>query len=81
MRKFALFLNLIVGTVGLVACEKSGTDSQDPFYPSPEAVVVNDEACGENSIALLFDGRAATKAGAESFTSTLTPMTRANRSR
>lgn len=73
MRKFALFLNLIVGTVGLVACEKSGTDSQDPFYPSPEAVVVNDEACGENSIALLFDGRAATKAGAESFTSTLTP--------
>ena len=72
MRKFALFINLIAMAVGLVACEKSGTDSQDPLYPSPEAVVVNDEACDKNSIALLFDGRAAIKAGAESFTSTLT---------
>lgn len=59
--------------VGFVACEKTGTDSTDPIYPSPEAVVVNDEACGENSIALLFDGRAAIKAGARSFTSNLTP--------
>lgn len=56
-----------------VACEKSGVDSEEPTYPSPEAVVVNDEACGESSIALLFDGRAAIRAGAASFTSTLTP--------
>lgn len=71
MRKFALFL--MIGAVGFIACEKQGIDSNEPFYPSPEAVVVDDEACGENSIALLFDGSAAIKAGAESFTSALTP--------
>ena len=71
MRKFALFL--MIGVLGLAACEKQDTDSKDPLRPSPEAVVVNDEACGASSIALLFDGRAAIKAGAESFTSTLTP--------
>ncbi len=71
MKKIALFLMSMA--VGLVACEKSNVDPQEPFYPSPEAVVIDDEACGENSIALVFDGRAAIKAGAESFTSTLTP--------
>lgn len=73
MRKFALFSILMVVMVGFVACEKSGTDSGEPLYPSPEAVVVNDDDCGENSIALIFDGRAAIKAGAESFTSNLEP--------
>ena len=74
MRKFALFLILMVG-VGFIACEQPGSDvdANDPIYPSPEAVIVDDDACGGNCIALLFDGSAAVKAGAESFTSTLTP--------
>ena len=70
MRKIVLLLSALAG---FVACEKTGGDLEDLTYPSPEAVVVNDEACGEKSIALLFDGRAAIKAGAESFTSVLTP--------
>ena len=64
MRKFVLLLPVLVG---FVACEKTGGDLEDLTYPSPEAVVVNDEACGENSIALLFDGRAAIKAGADTY--------------
>ena len=72
MRKNAFFLILLMG-FGFVACEQESVDSSDPIYPSPKAVVVNDEACGKNSIALLFDGGAAIKAGAESFTSNLTP--------
>ena len=59
--------------IGFIACEQPQVDANDPIYPSPEAVVVDDDACGENSITLLFDGQAATKAGAVSFTSTLTP--------
>ena len=70
MRKIALFLMMVAG---LVACEQQGPEPTDSLYPSPEAVVVDDDACSTNSIALLFDGRAATKAGAVSFTSTLTP--------
>ena len=72
MRKIVFFLILLMG-FGFVACEQESVDSSDPIYPSPKAVVVNDEACGKNSIALLFDGGAAIKAGAESFTSNLTP--------
>ena len=72
MRRFALFLILMMG-IGFIACEQPQVDANDPIYPSPEAVVVDDDACGENSITLLFDGQAATKAGAVSFTSTLTP--------
>lgn len=72
MRKFTLFLILLLG-IGFVACENSDTELVDPTYPSPMALVVDDEASGANSIALLFDGRAAIKAGAVSFTSTLTP--------
>jgi len=69
---------LLSALVCFAACEKSGVDSEDPIHPSPEAVVINDEACGENSIALLFDGRAAIRAGAASFTSTLTPADAGN---
>ena len=72
MRKFALFLMLMMG-VGFVACEPQGPEPTEPLYPSPEAVIVDDEACGENSITLLFDGSAAVKAGATTFTSALTP--------
>ena len=71
MKKFALLLLMMV--VGFVACEPNGPDTADPLYPSPEAVIVDDEASGENCIALLFDGRAAIKAGAATFTSNLTP--------
>ena len=72
MRKFALFLILMMG-IGFVACEEQGIDTNDPIYPSPEAVIVDDDACGKNTVALLFDGRAAINAGAKSFTSSLTP--------
>ena len=71
MRKFALFLILMMG-VGFVACEKPEVDEVVPVLPSPEAVVVDDDACAANTIVLLFDGSAAVKAGAKSFTSTLT---------
>lgn len=70
MRKFALFLILMMG-VGFVACEKQGNELTDPIYPSPEAIVINDEACTKNRVEILFDGRAAVKAGAKSFVSTL----------
>ena len=59
MRKFTLFLILLLG-IGFIACENSDTELVDPTYPSPMALVVDDEASGANSIALLFDGRAAT---------------------
>ena len=59
--------------LGFIACEKQSVDTKDPLYPSPEAVVIDDDACGENSIALVFNGQAAVKAGAVSFTATLTP--------
>ncbi len=72
MKKFTLFLILMLG-VGFIACENSGTEISDPTYPSPMAVVVDDEASGAGSVTLLFDGRAAIKAGAVSFTSTLAP--------
>ena len=72
MRKLALFLTLMMG-VGFIACEQEGLDTNDPLYPSPEAVFVDDDACGGSTITLLFDGSAAVKAGATSFTSTLTP--------
>ncbi|MBQ2423400.1 MAG: fibronectin type III domain-containing protein [Alistipes sp.] len=70
MRKLALFLILMMGC-GFVACEKQGNEVLEPVYPSPEAVIVDDDACGGNSITLLFDGTAAIKAGAKSFTSNL----------
>ena len=70
MKKYALLLILMMG-IGLVACEPQGPDTTDPVYPSPEAVVVDDDASGANCIALLFDGSAAVKAGATSFTSNL----------
>ena len=73
MRKFALFLLLMMG-IGFVACETQGNDLE-PIYPSPEAVLVDDEACGANSVTILFNGSAAIKAGAKSFTSTLVPTT------
>lgn len=72
MRKLALFLTLMMG-VGFIACQQEGLDTNDPLYPSPEAVFVDDDACGGSTITLLFDGSAAVKAGATSFTSTLTP--------
>ncbi len=72
MRKLTLLLTLLMG-VGFVACEPQGPEPTEPLYPSPEAVIVDDEACGENSITLLFDGSAAVKAGATTFTSALTP--------
>ena len=73
MRKLALFLILMMG-LGFVACEsQEAVDASDPIYPSPQAIVIDDEASGANSIVLMFDGRMAIKAGAESFTSTLTP--------
>ena len=65
---------MMVG-IGMVSCENQGTIDNEPLYPSPEAVVVDDDACGANSITLLFDGGAAITAGADSFTSTLTPET------
>ena len=58
---------------GFVACEKQGDDVLEPTYPSPEAVIADDEACTPTAIAILFDGNAAFRAGAKSFTSTLTP--------
>ncbi len=70
MRNLFLFLMMVVG---FVACENTGDELTGPIYPSPEAVIVDEDACGENSIALLFNGSAAIKAGAVSFTSTLTP--------
>ena len=73
MKKFALLLILLMG-IGFVACEQQTIDN-DPLYPSPEALVVNDEACTENSIAIMFDGRAAIEAGAKTFTSKLVPVT------
>lgn len=57
----------------MVSCENQETIDNEPLYPSPEAVIVDDDACRTNSITLLFDGSAAIKAGAKSFTSTLTP--------
>ena len=72
MRKLALFLILMMGC-GFVACEKQGDDVLEPTYPSPEAVIADDEACTPTAIAILFDGNAAFRAGAKSFTSTLTP--------
>lgn len=73
MRKFELLLILLMG-IGFVACETKDVEVSDPLHPSPEAVVVNDDECEKNRIAILFDGRAAIKAGAESFTSNLTPV-------
>ena len=72
MRKFALFLILMMG-VGFIACEKNEVISDDPIYPSPEAVIADDEVCTPTTIAILFDGSAAFRAGAVSFTSTITP--------
>ncbi len=43
MRKLALFLTLMMG-VGFIACEQEGLDTNDPLYPSPEAVFVDDDA-------------------------------------
>ena len=75
MRKFAFFLTLMMG-LGFVACD-TNTEPEggpvDPIYPAPEAVIVDDEAYTNGFISLLFDGSAAVKAGAKSFTSTLTP--------
>ena len=61
MRKFALFLILMLGC-GFVACDKQGDDLLEPAYPSPEAVIVDDDACGGNTITICFDGSAAEKA-------------------
>ena len=72
MRKFALFLILMMG-LGFVACEQPDVEEVAPAYPSPEAVIADDEACTPTAIAILFDGNAAFRAGAKSFTSTLTP--------
>lgn len=72
MRKIAFLLSLMLG-LGFAACEKQDIAPVEPVFPSPEAVVVDDDACGKGKIALLFDGTAAIKAGAESFTATLTP--------
>ena len=72
MRKLALFLILMLGC-GFVACDKQGDDLLEPAYPSPEAVIVDDDACGGNTITICFDGSAAEKAGATKFVSTLTP--------
>ena len=57
--------------VGFIACEQPVVDEIVPSFPSPEAVVVDDDASAANTIVVLFDGSAAVKAGAESFTSTL----------
>ena len=73
MRKFALFLIVMLGCC-FVACEKQGDEVVEPVYPSPEAVVVDDDASGGNTITILFDGTAAVNAGAKSFVSTLTPQ-------
>lgn len=56
MRKLALFLTLMMG-VGFIAYEQQGLDTNDPLYPSPEAVFVDDDACGGSTITLLFDGK------------------------
>ena len=53
MRKLALFLTLMMG-VGFIACEQEGLDTNDPLYPSPEAVFVDDDACGGSTITLVF---------------------------
>ena len=57
--------------LGFVACEKPEVEESLTILPSPEAVVVDDDACAANTIVLLFDGSAAVKAGAKSFTSIL----------
>lgn len=72
MRRFALFLILMMG-ISFVACQKSEVADSEPIYPSPEAVIADDEACTPTTISILFDGSAAFRAGAVSFTSTITP--------
>ena len=73
MRRFALFLILMMG-ITLVACDKGEQElPTEPIFPSPEAVIADDQSCTSTSIAILFDGSAAFRAGAVSFTSVLTP--------
>ena len=74
MRKLALFFVLMMGAA-LVACEDPNVEQQpaEPTFPSPQAVIVDDDSYTANSITIIFDGSAAIKAGATKFTSTLTP--------
>ena len=72
MKKLALFLVLLMG-IGFIACQEGNEVTNEPAYPSPEAVIADDEACNSSTIAFFFDGSAAIRAGAKSFTSTLTP--------
>ena len=61
--------------LALSACAKQEVKEPDPAesFPAPEAVTVDDGLCSANSITVVFDGSAATDAGAQSFSVALVP--------
>ena len=64
--------------LALSACAKQEVKEPDPAesFPAPEAVTVDDGLCSANSITVVFDGSAATDAGAQSFSVALVPEKR-----
>lgn len=69
MKRLTVFA---LGVLALFACTKQEGPITDS-YPAPEAVTVDDVQCTANSITVIFDGSAATKAGAVSFSVFLIP--------
>lgn len=64
---------LLLVALAIFSCAKQEESEVKTSYPAPEAVTLDDAKCSENAIAVIFDGTAATAAGAESFTVSLVP--------
>ena len=64
---------LTLGALAVFACAKQEEPQIEVSYPAPEAVTVDDGHSSASSITVIFDGSAATNAGAASFTVALVP--------